>query len=74
MLRKRASIRAGQQVTAPDGTVVVLPKDWEDLSVAELTAMGLGPGQPPGATVAGFIPAAELPLRLRLLGRTRRRR
>lgn len=71
-------MRAGHQVTAPDGTVVVLPKDWENLTVADLTSLGLGPGQPPGATVSGFIPAADLPLwrrlRLRIHGRTRRER
>ena len=59
-------MRAGHSVTTPDGTEVVLPKDWEDLTVAELTALGLGPDQPAGATVSGFIPAADLPLRWRL--------
>lgn len=58
-------LRAGQCVTTPNGTKVVLPKDWVDLTVADLTALGLGPDQPSGATVSGFIPMADLPLRLR---------
>ncbi len=66
MHRRRSPMRAGQRVISPDGTEVVLPKDWVDLTVADLTALGLGPGQPPGATVSGFIPAADLPLRWRL--------
>jgi hypothetical protein len=66
MSRRRSPIRAGQRVTRPDGTEVVLPKDWADLTVADLTLLGLGPGQLPGATVSGFIPAANLPLRWRL--------
>jgi hypothetical protein len=66
MSRRRPPMRAGQRVTAPNGTEVVLPKDWVDLTVADLTALGLGPDQPAGATVSGFIPAAEMPLRWRL--------
>jgi hypothetical protein len=69
MTRRRAPMRAGQRITAPNGAEVVLPKDWADLTIADMTALGLGPGQPPGATVSGFIPAADLPLRWRLQAR-----
>lgn len=76
MMRRRAPMRAGQRITAPNGTEVVLPKDWAHLTIADLTALGLGPRQPPGATVSGFVPAAELPVRWRVrvwLHRLRRR-
>lgn len=69
MGRRQLPIRAGDHVTGPDGVDVVLPKDWADLTIADLTALGLGPGQPPGATVSGFIPMADLPLRWRLRAR-----
>ena len=66
MSRRRPPMQAGERITVPNGTEVVLPKDWVDLTVADLTALGLGPDQPAGATVSGFIPAAELGLRWRL--------
>jgi hypothetical protein len=66
MSRKRSAMRAGQRITTPNGTEVVLPKDWADLTITDLTALGLGPDQPAGATVSGFIPAADMPLRWRL--------
>lgn len=66
MFRKQLPLRAGDHVTGPNGVDVVLPKNWADLTNTDLTALGLGPGQPPGATVSGFIPMADLPLRWRL--------
>lgn len=66
MGRRQSPMRAGDYVTGPNGVDVVLPKDWADLTIADLTALGLGPGQPPGTTVSGFIPTADLPLRWRL--------
>ena len=59
MFGKRSPMRAGQRVTTPNGTEVVLPKDWVDLTRADMTALGMGPDQPPGASVSGFIPAAD---------------
>ena len=66
MNRRRLPMRAGQRITTPNGTEVVLPKDWADLTVVDLTALGLGPDQPAGGTVSGFIPLADLPPRWRL--------
>ena len=66
MTRQHPPMRAGQHVTTPTGLDVVLPKDWADLTLADLTARGLGPNQPAGSTVSGFIPTADLPLRWRM--------
>ena len=66
MGRRHLPLRAGDHVTGPSGNEVMLPKDWADLTIADLTALGLGPGKPPGSTVSGFIPMADLPMRWRL--------
>lgn len=65
MGRRQPPMRAGDHVIGPNGVDVVLPKDWADLTITDLTALGLGPGQPPGSTVSGFIPTTDLPLRWR---------
>lgn len=65
MRRRNFGLSAGQRVTTPNGSEVILPKNWVDLTVADLTALGLGPDQPSGATVSGFVPLADLPPRFR---------
>ncbi len=42
MGRRQPPLRAGDHVTGPNGVDVVLPKDWADLTIADLTALGLG--------------------------------
>lgn len=65
MSRSGFPLRAGQRMTTPNGTEVVLPKDWVDLTRADRRALGFEPNKPSSASVSGFIPMADLPPELR---------
>ena len=41
------SVRAGAVITLPDSSSVVLPKDWADMSIEDLAAIGIVPGDQP---------------------------
>lgn len=42
--RGQRTLRVGDSVTVPDGSTHVLPKDWDDMTIADLVSIGVGPG------------------------------